>query len=67
MNEIIQYFLGAVCPVFDNIRSDWRTIESLSCVCTSAVCVLSIVTAWVLLSMVKSCVIEFAKHISGGV
>lgn len=66
MNDIIQYFVGAVCPIFDGVRPDWREHIELVCVYCSAVCLMGLTTLAIVLSTVKICISAFARHVGGG-
>lgn len=65
MNDIIQYFVGAVCPVFDSVLADWKTHVEVVCVYGSAVCLMALVTLYIVLSTVKACIVTFARHVGG--
>lgn len=65
MNDIIQYFIGAVCPVFDGVMPDWKTHIEVVCVYGSTVCLMGLISLYVVLSTVKGCVIAFARHVGG--
>lgn len=67
MNDIIQYFVGAVCPIFDGVLPSWKEHIEIVCVYGSAVCLMALVTLYIVLSLVKSCIVAFARHVSGGV
>jgi len=67
MNDIIQYFIGAVCPVFDGVMPDWKEHIEIVCVYGSSVCLMGLVTLYTVLSLVKTCLSAFARHVSGGV
>lgn len=65
MNDIIQYFVGAVCPVFDNVLPNWREQIEIVCVFGSAVCLMALVSLYIILSTVKWCIVAFARHVGG--
>lgn len=66
MYDLVMYFTGAFAPLFDSIFIDWRESVELSCIFTSGIFILTIVTLAVLLTVVKSCITAFAIHVSGG-
>ena len=61
MNDIIQYFIGAVCPVFDGVMPDWKTHIEIVCVYGSAVCLMALVTLYTVLQLV-SCFKRIKAH-----
>lgn len=65
MNDIIQYFIGAVCPVFDTVMPDWKTHTEIVCVYGSAVSLMGIITLYIVLSIVRGCILAFAHHVGG--
>lgn len=65
MNEIIQYFVGAVCPVFDSVMPDWKECVEIVCVYGVSVCLMALITLYIVLAIVKSCITAFANHVGG--
>lgn len=65
MNDIIQYFVGAVCPVFDSVMPDWKTHIEIVCIYGFSVSLMALITLYVILSTVKSCISTFARHVGG--
>lgn len=66
MYDLVLYFVGAFAPIFDGISATWRDNVELSCVFASGIFILTIVTLTILLATVKSCIVSFAIHVSGG-
>lgn len=66
MNDIVQYFVGAICPVFDSVMTDWKEHIEIVCVYGASVSLMALVTLYTILSMVKSCIAAFAHHVGGG-